>query len=396
MTTATNPISLTRALWLALLSSSTFIAGAQAKASLCYYPGGVQAAKDVPCDPDAEVSMCCGSVNACLSNGLCKDDSTTNSTGIAYARGTCSDPTWRSPICPQNCQLNQDTLMNKNAFDFRLNGVQVWQCDGQGFGVPGKFCCESIAEKTRCCSTPAAVFGPLIPATPGNAAAVQTYDAGAASPSATSTPTPADATSPPAVTNKTPAAPGGVHATSPTGLSDSDNDGDTSGGQEGPGNAVSIGVGVGVSVGAALLVFVGVVWWLRRKRLQNATTELDEKRTAGRPDVSGSGNVLQSDTESMAYAGRNISHYDGSAPINDNGRGPINSMGTFTTIRTVSSWGTGTYAARADPEVVTRASSDYGGVGVLGHYQMTEIDTKETVVTPPPQQTWRRSIQHFF
>ncbi|EHA52756.1 hypothetical protein MCOR27_002638 [Pyricularia oryzae] len=142
-------------------------------ANLCFFPGGKQAA-DVPCDLKAQVSMCCGSVAACLSNGLCKDEKTTNETGVAYARGTCTDPTWQSPICPQHCQLNQDTPRNSSAFDFRLNGVQMWECDAQGYGNPANYCCESAAEKTRCCATQSAVFR-LAAATPGNALAIQTY-----------------------------------------------------------------------------------------------------------------------------------------------------------------------------------------------------------------------------
>ncbi|KDN71726.1 hypothetical protein CSUB01_12045 [Colletotrichum sublineola] len=445
----TKASSPTWALWLALLSRS-FTAGVEAKASLCYFPGGVQA-KDVPCDPNAEVSMCCGHIDGCLSNGLCKLDETTNSTGIAYARGTCSDPTWRSPVCPQNCILNPDTLTNSNAYDFRLNGVQVWQCDSQGFGVPGKFCCESKAEKTRCCSTPGAIFGPLIAATPGNAAAVQTYNTGAASVSATLTPTPTPtpspdtgATSPPTITSEATATPGGAHASSPTGVDGKGNDSDTSS-DGGIGNAVSVGVGVGVgvSVGGAFLILVGIVWCARRQKRRSGIVELREKRPPAHPNVSGSGSMIRSDTASTAYAGRSASNndvrepsnhddrepsnydgrappnydvrgpsnhddrepsnYDGRAPpnydvrgpskyggtaaVNYNGRGPINSMGTFSTIRTVSSWGTGTYALTADPEIVTRASSDYDGpAGTLGHYQISEIDGKETHTSSPSQQ----------
>ncbi|KAK1979534.1 hypothetical protein LZ30DRAFT_726021 [Colletotrichum cereale] len=288
------------------------------------------------------------------------------------ARGTCSDPTWRSPVCPQNCILNQDTLINKNAYDFRLNGVQVWQCDSQGYGVPGKFCCESIAEKTRCCSTPSAIFGPLIAATPGNAAAVQTYET-------SPTPAPAaDATSPPTITSETPAAPGGSQMSLPTGLGGINTNGATSSGGGNTGNAMGVGVGVGVGVSscAALLVILGIVWWLRRRRLPSGDAELDEKSTAARRDVSGSGDLTRSDIVGTASVGRNTSTGDWRGPSNENGRGPVNSIGTFSTIRTVSSWGTGTYALTADPEIVTRASSDYDGspVGVLGHYQMDEID----------------------
>ncbi|KAK1595567.1 uncharacterized protein LY79DRAFT_667946 [Colletotrichum navitas] len=278
----------TRAVLLALLSGSRFTAGSRVEAQLCFFPGGVQA-RDVPCDPTAEVSMCCGSVNACLSNGLCKLEETTNNTGVAYARGTCSDPTWQSPVCPQNCVLNPDTRTNRTAYDFRFNGVQVWQCDSQGYGVPGKFCCESAAEKTRCCSTPTAVFGPLIPATPGNAAAVQTYEPSAAQASPTQTSMPM-----PGVTSKIPATPGQANASSsPTGSdgSNSSNDngsggggGGGGGGQGGVGSLAIVGMGVGVSMGGTLLVAVGVILWLRKeKKKQWGGAELGPASTHAGP-----------------------------------------------------------------------------------------------------------------
>ncbi|GKT63044.1 hypothetical protein ColTof3_10383 [Colletotrichum tofieldiae] len=363
----------TRAVLLTLLSSCSFTAGVRAAANLCFFPGGIQA-RDVPCDPTAEVSMCCGSVNACLSNGLCKLEDTSNNTGIAYARGTCSDPTWQSPICPQNCVLNPDTRRNSSAFDFRFNGVQVWQCDSQGFGVPGKFCCESAAEKTRCCSTPAAVFGPLIAATPGNAAAVQTFNSGAQSsptPSGsgqssgvTGTPsqqTP-DMTGAPTISSKIPATPGGADASSPTGSGNDDKSDSQDGGQRGIGNVAIVGMGVGASVGGALLVAVGVMWWLRKERQRRGPVELDGSSThAGGGNGAGS-DLSRSSTGRIAYGGMNI----------NNGTG------------TVSSMGTGTYGMAG---IVRRASSDWDGSpgGIGGNYQMAEIDGKETLVVAEPQ-----------
>ncbi|KAI9147813.1 hypothetical protein HJFPF1_12845 [Paramyrothecium foliicola] len=42
-------------------------------AQRCYYPNGFEARDDYPCDPDAEVSVCCGRGfgSVCLSNKLC-------------------------------------------------------------------------------------------------------------------------------------------------------------------------------------------------------------------------------------------------------------------------------------------------------------------------------------
>lgn len=65
-------------------------------------------------------------------------------------------------------------MRNSSAYDFRANGVQVWECDAQGFGQPARYCCESAAEKTRCCATSSALFR-LASASPGNALPIQTY-----------------------------------------------------------------------------------------------------------------------------------------------------------------------------------------------------------------------------
>ena len=125
-------------------------------ANTCYFPNGLPST-DEPCDPNALFTQCCGSRSACLTNGLCILEAS-NDTGINYARGTCTDKTWASSLCPQQCQLNQDTPKNSSAYDFRTNGVQVWQCGSQGYADEAKYCCESEAERQRCCSTEKAVF----------------------------------------------------------------------------------------------------------------------------------------------------------------------------------------------------------------------------------------------
>jgi hypothetical protein len=138
-------------LLLLLTLSPIIIAG-----NICYLPNG-DTATDVPCDPSAEHTQCCWSHGACLTNGLCAL-SATNSTGISYVRGTCTDKTWSSPLCPQQCQLNQDTAFNSSAYDFRKGGVQIWQCGSQGYAKEAEYCCESAAESQRCCETQTAVF----------------------------------------------------------------------------------------------------------------------------------------------------------------------------------------------------------------------------------------------
>ena len=72
--------------------------------ALCYYPNqGISG--DIPCDPNASVSACCGNEWVCISNGVCEQ---TNNSGFAnYARGSCTDSEWRSQSCPQFCENSE-------------------------------------------------------------------------------------------------------------------------------------------------------------------------------------------------------------------------------------------------------------------------------------------------
>ncbi|KAF2147129.1 uncharacterized protein K452DRAFT_293602 [Aplosporella prunicola CBS 121167] len=64
----------------------------------CYYPDELTEAKaDLPCDPMAEHSACCGAGAYCLGNGLCYDSG-------AVSRGSCTDQSWNDAACPSNCK----------------------------------------------------------------------------------------------------------------------------------------------------------------------------------------------------------------------------------------------------------------------------------------------------
>ncbi|KZF21500.1 hypothetical protein L228DRAFT_239473 [Xylona heveae TC161] len=65
----------------------------------CYYPSGDVAHRDMPCDPSARQSSCCGPLDICLGNGLCYDQS---SDGL-ISRGSCTDQTWNDGSCSHYC-----------------------------------------------------------------------------------------------------------------------------------------------------------------------------------------------------------------------------------------------------------------------------------------------------
>lgn len=95
---------------LLLLALTTFPSPASAQTrKQCFYPDGASS-DDVPCDANAEVSMCCGSTNLCLSSGLCRNPGTGPNDGTSYARGTCTDREWASDVCPQRCRVSMCDL----------------------------------------------------------------------------------------------------------------------------------------------------------------------------------------------------------------------------------------------------------------------------------------------
>jgi hypothetical protein len=65
----------------------------------CYYPNGAEAEDDLPCDADAENSVCCnGSAGSiCLSNKLCSGPNGN------ILRGSCTDKDWLAPECASLC-----------------------------------------------------------------------------------------------------------------------------------------------------------------------------------------------------------------------------------------------------------------------------------------------------
>ena len=58
----------------------------------CYYDNG-QTSHDLPCDPSANVSACCGQNWLCSTNFYC-------SMPYGNAPGSCTDKTWHDPACP--------------------------------------------------------------------------------------------------------------------------------------------------------------------------------------------------------------------------------------------------------------------------------------------------------
>lgn len=91
------PLYLARLIALATAITSTIFARAQ---QVCYGPDGVVAPNDIPCDPQASVSTCCGDGWLCNVDNVCVQADASRT----ISRGTCTDQSWRSGDCPLFCQ----------------------------------------------------------------------------------------------------------------------------------------------------------------------------------------------------------------------------------------------------------------------------------------------------
>ncbi|ETS75657.1 hypothetical protein PFICI_12601 [Pestalotiopsis fici W106-1] len=117
--------------------------------SSCYYPNGLLAKDDTPCDPDATTgSPCCGAGigGVCLSNGLCQGGNGN------VVRGSCTDSDWGDG-CPHYC-LGAST-----------GGTDLISCSNVT-GTDTSYCCD---HTSFCCDTGVSRFT-VLPSNPTTSA----------------------------------------------------------------------------------------------------------------------------------------------------------------------------------------------------------------------------------
>lgn len=86
------------------LSFFTFALCLQEIWGMCYFPNGDNSPRAVPCHENAIESFCCAPHQGCLSNKLCFVNPTeTDPANFVYARGSCTDKTWKSGACADFC-----------------------------------------------------------------------------------------------------------------------------------------------------------------------------------------------------------------------------------------------------------------------------------------------------
>ncbi|KAL9012396.1 MAG: hypothetical protein Q9173_002836 [Seirophora scorigena] len=124
---------------LALATLITLIRSISAAAPPCYSPAGRRLPGYGVCDPRLAASVCCGSGDVCLSNGLCSNPAR------EFYRGGCSDLTYKSGLCPAFCVNDPFTAF-------------VSVCDPNG-GTGGiHLCCDAGRKRGTCCNNQTEVF----------------------------------------------------------------------------------------------------------------------------------------------------------------------------------------------------------------------------------------------
>lgn len=127
-------------------------------ASTCYkYSGQIgktdtdEAGSDVPCDPNAQFSACCGAGSICISNLYCYDAAITT----PNVPGTCTDQSFTDPACPcppseESCRLDYPRS-SLTFFYFRHPATSLNYQDDVTSCPDGSYCCGN--NNTACCSS---------------------------------------------------------------------------------------------------------------------------------------------------------------------------------------------------------------------------------------------------
>ncbi|VUC34398.1 unnamed protein product [Clonostachys rosea] len=238
--------------------------------STCYFSNSNVANNDVPCDPNAEVSVCCSKSEGtvCLENGLCQDS------GGHKSRGSCTDQKWDSEYCPQFCL---DTDAN--------DGVGMKSCSSTT-KKDTSYCCWYSADS--CCSTGVGRIE-LLPSNPDIWASYDnsssSYDvvksrtliSSSSTQLSTSTSSSSSSTS-----SATSSATTTTSAASPTSTSDESNSGSSSGGLT---TGAKAGIGVGVTLGVIALLCLGFFlnrWYEAKKRADAQAQEQEYPHSPGK------------------------------------------------------------------------------------------------------------------
>ncbi|CAO1597770.1 hypothetical protein XANCAGTX0491_001567 [Xanthoria calcicola] len=219
---------------------------------LCFFPNGKTAVGDIPCNPTAADSVCCGKGWTCLSSKVCEfnqdspDSDVDNSIGEQW-RGSCTDKDWQSGLCPKFCYEQNKNWVRDGPQSVRSCGQKNYCCQ------PGPGNATSCCEEGKQFKLDAARVLTVIPENPEtvSTSSSATTSSQPRTSSLSSTPT---SSTPTATT--APAVPAATGAAEDSGGSNSTNKG--------------LAAGLGITLGLALIggLLFGLYKWDQRRRMK--------------------------------------------------------------------------------------------------------------------------------
>ncbi|KAI4217745.1 MAG: hypothetical protein L6R36_009290 [Xanthoria steineri] len=217
---------------------------------LCFFPNGKTAVGDIPCNPTAADSVCCGKGWTCLSSKVCEfnqdslDSDVDNSIGEQW-RGSCTDKDWQSGLCPKFCYEQNENWARDGPQWVRSCGQKNYCCQ------PGPGNATSCCEKGEQFKLDAARVLTVIPENP-ETVSTSSSTMTSAQPRTSSLSSSSPISSTPTAT-AAPAVPG---AAEDSGGSNSTNKG--------------LAAGLGITLGLALIggLLFGLYKWDQRRRMK--------------------------------------------------------------------------------------------------------------------------------
>lgn len=140
---------------------ASLITAAQA-AGTCFYPDGITTAPNhTPCNSTVSESACCDPLDVCTTSGVCL-----GRTGFNY-RGSCTDSTWQSGLCPSICHAGKLLVINlclaklmipRDPSDNAPYSTYTALCPCDAPGAPStNYCCDSPGR--NCCTIATFKYG---------------------------------------------------------------------------------------------------------------------------------------------------------------------------------------------------------------------------------------------
>jgi hypothetical protein len=254
----------------------------------CFYPNGLLADGDTPCDGDAEHSMCCGKSagSVCLSNKLCA------SPDGNIIRGSCTDRDWHAPECASFClgeSLMRVQCRYKALTAFTgaaTGGTDLISCSNVT-DTDTSFCCDHTVD---CCDTGVGRFR-VLPSNPEVWARFdrneETYSVVGTMFTGNPTSSEAEAT---VTSTSTTASSGTTTEAEPANETSRDaNNEQGSKGNDGLSTGARIGIGVGAGLGVLILLLLAIFCWRRRRRPRGNELDANSRNNSQTPHNAGPG-----------------------------------------------------------------------------------------------------------